>query len=836
MGPTYRLRAGGTISFANATLVAVDGDIETPVDPDEPGEHREAAGKLFALGLVSDGAGTFVSPLTDDNVAPRFWTDGLAELPEEWEFFVPENLVDVRVRKKPLGSFAKVTSGRDWLKIKLRYESDGVAADPEELRRALLEGQRYVRLTDGSFASLAAETMKRILARDAELANLERDDKLPIAQAWRVEELLKLASASVVSPQAKDLLHKLANMNALETVRQPKGLKASLRPYQEAGLSWMKFVYDIGSGGVLADDMGLGKVAGLTSSILAEGGWRQFGTIRVGDRVIGSSGKPTRVLGVYPQGRPQLFRVTLSDGSSTRCGGPHLWRVQSRDGSGGQVLTLDEIVARGLVDARGERFYIPKLSPMGGYGLAFAIANVEPAGEEESQCIRVEADDGLYVTDDYILTHNTIQTISLFLIINQFGQGKRSLVVAPTSLVTSWNREIDKFAPSLRSFMWHGANRDEAAAKKADVLLTSYALLRRDEEFLASLDFDLAVLDEAQYIKNPKSAATLAAKRLKAKHRLALTGTPVENRLDDLWSIFDFATPGLLGSRDAFNQLFSKPIECGDTDTSARLRKTIYPFILRRMKTDVAKDLPEKIEQDHVCELAGKQVEIYRQIALEVRAKVMGDIEKKGVDKSQSTILAGLTRLRQAACDPRLLGLPRNDFGDDDSGKLLALRELVTSAVDGGHRVLIFSQFVEMLKLIKNVLAKDKITYTYLDGSTPDRGELVKKFQEDASINTFLISLKAGGSGLTLTAADTVIHFDPWWNPAVENQATDRAYRIGQKRVVTAYKLRAAGTIEEKILILKGKKGDLAASVLTEDAGGVKHLTKSDLESLFAVD
>jgi SNF2 family DNA or RNA helicase len=343
------------------------------------------------------------------------------------------------------------------------------------------------------------------------------------------------------------------------------------------------------------------------------------------------------------------------------------------------------------------------------------------------------------------------------------------------------------------------------------------------------------VLDEAQHIKNPVSATAQAAKTLPAARRLALTGTPIENRLSEIWSIFDFVSPGLLGPLDRFEQRFSRPIEAGDYKTATRLRAIIHPFILRRTKNEVAKDLPEKIETDSVCELTGDQGAVYAQVAREVRAQVLGEVEKKGLAKAQLQILAGLTKLRQAACDPRLLGLPR-EFSDEDSGKLGALRELMQNAVDGGHKVLVFSQFVQMLKIVERAMKADGVRYEYLDGSTKDRIERIDRFQEDPTVNAFLISLKAGGTGLNLTAADTVVHFDPWWNPAVEQQATDRAHRIGQTKVVNVYRLVAAGTIEEKILELKAKKRELVASVLSEDAGGVKKLTKTDLEDLFAID
>jgi SNF2 family DNA or RNA helicase len=310
----------------------------------------------------------------------------------------------------------------------------------------------------------------------------------------------------------------------------------------------------------------------------------------------------------------------------------------------------------------------------------------------------------------------------------------------------------------------------------------------------------------------------------------------MENHLGELWSLFHFLNPGMLGDELAFRRWYRKPIEeQGDETRLAALRSQVSPYLLRRVKSEVAKDLPEKIETDQFCELTGEQAALYQAVLKEVRAQVMGEVERQGMSRSHIQILAGLTRLRQAACDPRLLGLPR-DFGDEDSGKLVALRELIQTSIAGGHRVLVFSQFVTMLQLIKRALDEDGVAYEYLDGGTKDRLGRVESFQKDNGPPVFLISLKAGGSGLNLTAADTVIHFDPWWNPAVEDQATDRAHRIGQTKIVTNYKLIAKGTIEEKILELGGKKRELVGAVLSEDVGGAKKLTKGDLEELFKFD
>ena len=271
-------------------------------------------------------------------------------------------------------------------------------------------------------------------------------------------------------------------------------------------------------------------------------------------------------------------------------------------------------------------------------------------------------------------------------------------------------------------------------------------------------------LDEAQLIKNPMSATAKAAKKLKAHRRLALTGTPIENRLSEIWSIFDFVAPGLLGDLARFEQRYSTPIDRGDSKAAARLRAAIHPFTLRRTKEEVAKDLPEKIDIEQSVELAPEQQKLYGQVLQEVRASVLGEIDKVGVAKAQIQILAALTRLRQVACDPRLLGLPRA-FTDDDSGKVAALRELVQQAYAGGHRALVFSQFTSMLALIKKAMDEDGIKYEYLDGSTKDRMERVERFNNDPTVTVFLISLKAGGMGLNLTGADTVVHFDPWWKP-----------------------------------------------------------------------
>ncbi len=714
MQPKFILRAGGGLTDANATLRALYGDTEVEVRADgisppilvlPPVEgqklarcircdivaQQEAVQFLLDAGLLPNDTGESFEATGERAI--RFWSDGIPQIPKNWSLYIPEEFVGTQVRNQSVTMQARVSSGVNWLNVKFMWEAGGVGVDRSELERCLREGKKYVRLSDNTFAPFDADRVQQLIDREIEVvAAAGKSGKLPLSQAGRIQELLEQADDGVVSAGAKQLFSKLSNIDTIKPAKKPKNLKATLRPYQEQGLSWLRFLHEIGAGGVLADDMGLGK---------------------------------------------------------------------------------------------------------------------------------------------------TIQTIALLLLLKQENKEQPlcALIVAPTSVVTNWQREIERFAPSLTTALWHGAGRKENRREldEANVIITSYALLRRDIDLLRDLRLDYAILDEAQNIKNPASATAHAAKELPTTRRLALTGTPIENRLSEIWSIFEYVSPGLLGPLPKFEERFGRPIDQGDAKSAARLRAVIHPFILRRTKSEVVKDLPPKIEVDKIIDLAPDQKAIYLQVLREVRAQVMGEVDRQGVARSQLHILAGLTRLRQAACDPRLLGLPR-EFDHDDSGKLAALRELVDEVESGGHRVLIFSQFVSMLRYVREALDEDNIRYEYLDGSTIDRAERVDRFQSDPTCTAFLISLKAGGSGLNLTGADTVIHFDPWWNPAVEDQASDRAHRIGQDKIVTVYRLVAAGTIEEKILQLKQRKKDLVATVLTEDSGGAKRLTRDDVDELFRLE
>ena len=408
------------------------------------------------------------------------------------------------------------------------------------------------------------------------------------------------------------------------------------------------------------------------------------------------------------------------------------------------------------------------------------------------------------------------------------------LVVAPTSVIPNWRAEIARFLPPARVLSLTGADRRDrfAAIGEAEIVLTTYALLPRDIEELAKHEWSLLVLDEAQAIKNPKAKAGAAAAQLRARQRLALTGTPIENHLEELWSIYAFSVPGLLADRTRFSRIFRTPIEKhGDMLRRAALAARIKPFFLRRTKEQVAQDLPEKTEIVQHIELRGAQRDLYETIRIAMHKRVSDEVARRGLARSRIVLLDALLKLRQVCCDPRLLKMAAAQEVRE-SQKLDTLLEMLESLIEDGRRILLFSQFTSMLDLIKPELAKREIAFVELRGETRDRETPVARFQA-GEVPLFLISLKAGGTGLNLTTADTVIHYDPWWNPAVERQATDRAHRIGQSRHVFVYKLIVEGTVEERILELQQRKGDLAAGLL-EDTAAKLEISAEDIERLFS--
>ncbi|MCL2776761.1 MAG: DEAD/DEAH box helicase [Polyangiaceae bacterium] len=430
----------------------------------------------------------------------------------------------------------------------------------------------------------------------------------------------------------------------------------------------------------------------------------------------------------------------------------------------------------------------------------------------------------------------TLQTISHILKEKQEGRLTRpALIVAPTSLVPNWDHEIKKFAPQLSVYCFHGADRHASwgHAPNSDVIVTSYPILCRDEELLATNSYSMVVLDEAQTIKNLRSRAHAAARAIDAEHRLCLSGTPIENHLGELWALVDFANPGLLGDEMHFGRFYRVPIEKGKNEERLlALRDMVAPYILRRVKKEVAKELPPKTEVMRPIDLRGGQRELYESIRVAAHAEVRRLIKKKGLAASTVPILGALTKLRQVCCDPRLVRM--NAVGAvRESAKYNMFFELLETELEGGHRVLVFSQFTSMLALLASGLRERKIAFAELTGKTIDRASAVSAF-ESGQACVFLISLRAGGTGLTLTSADVVIHYDPWWNPAVQAQATDRAYRIGQHKPVISYQLFAAGSVEERIIGLQRSKKHVADAILGNPAAVGSAMTEDELDVLFA--
>ncbi len=412
-----------------------------------------------------------------------------------------------------------------------------------------------------------------------------------------------------------------------------------------------------------------------------------------------------------------------------------------------------------------------------------------------------------------------------------------SLVICPSSLLDNWRNEARRFSPDLQTLLVRGLHRAPLLNQVVDhdLIITSYALLRRDIRFYRGVEFDYVVLDEAQHIKNPQTANARTCKQLNAEHRLILTGTPLENSLHEVWSLFDFLLPGYLGLRQEFQSRYEqaegRPAEAAvRRDLAVRIR----PFVLRRRKADVCQELPPKIEQELFCEMDERQWRLYTTFLLAGR-ELLAQAKSQGWRRGRFQVLAVLTRLRQICCHPQLL--PENlreGHAGVSSAKTDLLQEVILEAIDSGRRVLLFSQFTSFLKIFRTWLDGEKIAYEYLDGSTPDRQDRVDRFNRDAGIPIFLLSLRAGGTGLNLTGADMVIHYDQWWNPMVEDQATDRAHRIGQVKQVTSLKLMVRNTIEEKVLQLQGRKRQLFTDLISGVPTRAGELNPEDVEFLLA--
>lgn len=426
----------------------------------------------------------------------------------------------------------------------------------------------------------------------------------------------------------------------------------------------------------------------------------------------------------------------------------------------------------------------------------------------------------------------TVQTLTMLLAEKEANAGP-SLLIMPTSLIYNWEMEASKFTPELKVLNYTGTlrNKDVKRFEKYDVVLTSYGITRLDSELLQKFYFNYIILDESQVIKNPSSNIAKAVRELKSRHKLVLTGTPLENTTMDLWSQMSFINPGILGTQSYFRQEFQLPIEKkNDEAKSKKLHAIIKPFVLRRHKSQVATELPEKVEYVQYSEMTPEQERKYEETKSYYRGKILDLIDKEGMGNSRFMILEGLTKLRQLANHPKMI----EPSYAGDSGKLEDITHMLENAMAEDHKVLVFSQFVKHLNLVQQYLKANKINYAYLDGGSTDRKEQVEKFNKDPKTKAFLISIKAGGLGLNLTEADYVFILDPWWNPAVEAQAVDRAHRIGQKRKVFTYKFITRNSVEEKILQLQQKKLKLTNELIVTEESIMKQLTREDISQMLA--
>lgn len=485
----------------------------------------------------------------------------------------------------------------------------------------------------------------------------------------------------------------------------------------------------------------------------------------------------------------------------------------------------EKLAALGAIDA------LPSVTPP--QGLRTTLRTYQHQGLNWLQFIKNQKFAGI-LADDMGLG-KTIQTLAHLLHDKEQGLLKHaSLILAPTSLITNWQDEAARFTPDLKVLLFHGADRHRVEFDDYDVVIATYGLLQRDKTRFLAYPFEYLILDEAQLIKNIRTKTTQIVHQLKANHRLCLTGTPLENHLGELWSLFHFLMPGFLGDAKYFRQFFRIPIEKHhDLERQTILHGRIQSFVLRRTKNQVMQELPLKTEIKQVVSLAAGQRDLYEAIRLSMEKKVREAIAEQGLAKSQMLVLDALLKLRQVCCDPRLLSMPEAAMAHGHSAKLDALMVLLDNLVSEGRRVLVFSQFTSMLALIEDLLKKRQYDYFMLTGQTKHRQALVDRFQA-GEVPIFLISLKAGGVGLNLTRADTVVLYDPWWNPAVHDQAASRSHRIGQNNPVFIYQFIAQGTVEEVMLDMQNKKRDLFNSVFANQATHQFGLSESDLDRFFA--
>ncbi len=629
--------------------------------------NREAAKQVYC-----DDDHLFVIP---ENVAAPFLLSALPQLLSDYQLIGADKLRDYKVRPVMPKLNVKLSSGIDFLEGDANVELDGEQFTLGQLL-AQYSKKRYVELSDGNRAIIDDGYMRRLERIFTRKKGKDGGIKVSFFDLPEIEDLLNHQLGGEVFRHHREVYEGF-NTLAKQKLKTPK-LQATLRPYQQEGIKWMKYLYDNNLGGCLADDMGLGK---------------------------------------------------------------------------------------------------------------------------------------------------TVQTIGLLTLIYPKVK-KPTLIVMPRSLLFNWQNELQRFAPQLSFYTYYAGDRDLEAAMKHQVILTTYALIRNDIEQLRHKAFHMIILDESQNIKNTTSQTTQATFLLKADHRLALSGTPIENNLTELYSLFRFLNPTMFGTADDFNSRYTYPIQRDDDkDAMTSLRRKIFPFMLRRLKRDVLKDLPDRIEQTLYVEMSPEQAEFYERRRIYYYDQVRKTIAAEGVQKSQFVMFQALSELRRIASVPESLS-----DGMIASPKLEQLMEAVEDAVENGHKVVVFFNFIAGLELAGERLEQSGIDYCSMTGSTRDRRSIVERFQNDPGCRVMLMTLKTGGVGLNLTAADTVFIFEPWWNKAAEEQAINRLHRFGQKANVLSYSLITRATIEEKIQLLQQQKADLFEGLISADSSSAKHLSEEDIQ------
>ncbi|WP_051305062.1 DEAD/DEAH box helicase [Chitinilyticum litopenaei] len=799
---------------------------------DRPVWINEATGECGELRSTM-GSEQLRALLQAPELPPQQWLSLAGKLPKAWQKtglrlpgVVSEHLLDGLV-PVPLLHIARLPDGAgDGLLLEpaFAYADHRIPPYPQQALHELPDGrllQRELAAEDawlaevpGTPAMLHRPLVERFAIGGAEQVITRPDDLPDLFQ--RIVPALRAAGWRIAVDRDAEI-----------TISDAEGWWAELD--DEDGNDW--FGVDLG---VLVDGERLSLLPLLVEAIRKAPADYQLAKLAETDTLLLPAGEgrflrlPTERLRPILQTLTELFDADFDADRPVRLPASHAARLTELGDwawSGGERTRA---LAQKLADFAG---ITPQAAPA---GFAATLRAYQQQGLGWLQFLREYGFNGI-LADDMGLG-KTVQTLAHIATEKAAGRLDRPcLVVAPTSLMFNWQREAAAFAPALRVLLLHGNARHERFAQIAghDLVLTTYPLLPRDAEVLQEQAWHLLILDEAQAIKNPKAQAAGIVRDLTVRHRLCLTGTPMENHLGELWALFDFLMPGFLGRDRQFNSLFRTPIEKqGDAERRQQLSRRVAPFLLRRTKEQVATELPPKTEIIRVAELQGAQRDLYETVRLALSEKVRQEVESKGFKRSQIVILDALLKLREVCCDPRLVNLAQAKKVKH-SAKLDMLLALLPELLEEGRRILLFSQFTRMLGLIEDELKARQIAYVKLTGQTRDRATPVERFQ-NGEVPVFLISLKAGGVGLNLTAADTVIHYDPWWNPAVEDQATDRAYRIGQDKPVFVYKLVCAGSVEEKMQLMKDRKKALAAGVYGETGEKAALLQADDLSALFA--